>query len=106
MHLVACVALTAVTAALTAAASGGPLQVAVFQADVSPPVGSPLAYTPTREVESPLTARGVVLRGAGQPIVLCAVDYIGMANAGYAAWRALYPGMIARLGDRPGRGPV
>lgn len=65
-----------------------PLKIAVFVADVSPPVGSPLAYDPTREVEKPLTARGVVLIGAGEPIVLCAVDWIGIANGGYAAWRS------------------
>lgn len=69
------------------AQAAAPLKVAVFQADVSPPVGAPLAYNPTKEVETPLTARGVVLIGAGEPIVLCAVDWIGIANGGLTAWR-------------------
>ena len=42
------------------------LRVGVFEVDASPPVGSPLAYDPTKAVESPLSCRGVVLVGAGQ----------------------------------------
>jgi len=33
-----------------------------------------------------LRARGVVLLGAGEPIVLCAVDWIGIANEGHDAF--------------------
>ncbi len=72
---------------LAFAQAKAPLKVALFQADVSPPVGAPLAYNPTKEVETPLTASGVVLMGAGEPIVLCAVDWIGIANGGLTAWR-------------------
>jgi hypothetical protein len=68
-------------------AAASPLQVATFVADVSPPVGSPLAYDPTRAIETPLTASGVVLLGSGKPIVLCSVDWIGIANGGRTAWR-------------------
>jgi hypothetical protein len=35
----------------------------------------------------PLTARGIVLLGTGEPIVLCAVDWIGISNGGYQRWR-------------------
>jgi hypothetical protein len=63
------------------------LHLAVFQADVTPPLGSPVAYAPARSIEDPLSARGVVLLGAGAPIVLCAVDWIGIANEGHDAWR-------------------
>jgi hypothetical protein len=63
------------------------LRLAVFQADVTPPLGSPVAYAPARSIEDPLSARGVVLLGAGAPIVLCAVDWIGIANEGHDAWR-------------------
>lgn len=34
-----------------------------------------------------LRARGIVLLGAGEPIVLCAVDWIGIANGGHDAFR-------------------
>lgn len=63
------------------------LRVAVFQADATPPIGSPVAYAPARSIEDPLSARGVVLLGAGEPVVLCAVDWIGIANEGHDAWR-------------------
>jgi hypothetical protein len=63
------------------------LRVGVFRVDVSPPLGSPVAYAPARKIEDPLSARGVVLLGAGQPIVLCAVDSLGIGNEGYEQWR-------------------
>jgi len=64
-----------------------PLRVGKFIVDVSPPVGSPLAYDRCDGVGMPLTARGVVLVGSGEPIVLCAVDWIGLSNDGYERWR-------------------
>jgi hypothetical protein len=63
------------------------LRVAVFQADATPPLGSPVAYAPVIKIEDPLSARGIVLLGAGEPIVLCAVDWIGIANGGHDEWR-------------------
>jgi hypothetical protein len=63
------------------------LRLAVFQADATPPLGSPVAYAPARKIEDPLSARGIVLLGAGEPIVLCAVDWIGIGNGGHDAWR-------------------
>jgi hypothetical protein len=63
------------------------LRVGVFQADATPPLGSPVAYANARKIEDPLTARGIVLLGAGDPIVLCAVDWIGIANGGHDLWR-------------------
>ena len=77
----------AIFAILASIAAANELQIATFVADVTPPVGSPLAYDPTREVETPLTARGIVLLGSGKPIVLCSVDWIGIANGGRTAWR-------------------
>src|SRR5688572_15569764 len=63
------------------------LRLGVFRVDVSPPLGSPVAYAPARKIEDPLSARGIVLVGAGQPIVLCAVDAIGIGNEGFDQWR-------------------
>lgn len=57
-----------------------PLNVGTFDIDASPPVGSPLAYDPTDGVLLSLRCRGVVLVGRQQPIVLCAVDWIGIGN--------------------------
>src|SRR5271166_3965890 len=64
-----------------------PLKVGVFSVDASPPIGSPLAYDPTRGVAHPLSCRGVVLIGMERPIVLCAVDWIGISNDGQLEFR-------------------
>jgi hypothetical protein len=68
-------------------AMGADLQIAVFNADVSPPVGSVLAYDPVKGIQTPLRCKGIVLIGADAPIVLCAVDWIGIGNAGYSLFR-------------------
>ncbi len=64
-----------------------PLRVAVFAADATPPLGSPVAYAAVRSVTDPLFAKGLVLLGAGDPVVLCAVDFIAISNEGHDAWR-------------------
>jgi hypothetical protein len=64
-----------------------PLRVGTFVVDASPPIGSPLAYGSCKAVAMPLTARGIVLVTDKRPIVLCAVDWIGIANGGYDQWR-------------------
>src|ERR1041385_6759684 len=64
------------------------LRVATFDIDATPPIGSMMAYDPvTNRWDLGLRARGIVLLGAGEPIVLCAVDWIGIANEGHDAFR-------------------
>jgi len=89
VNLVLMVLLLAASSAsvYSAQVTAAELRIAVFDVDVSPPIGSPVAYAPTRKIVDPLSARGIVLLGAGRPIVLCAVDYIGIANGGNLAWR-------------------
>lgn len=74
---------------LTALAS--PIQLATFEADVTPPLGTPLcggAVPPAKEITDPLSARGMVLLVENQqPIVLCAVDWVGIGGTGHTAWR-------------------
>jgi hypothetical protein len=65
-----------------------PLRVGVFAVDASPPIGSPMAYNLTKAVIHPLSCRGVVLIGQDQPIVLCVVDWIGIANDGQAEFKS------------------
>jgi hypothetical protein len=63
-------------------------KVGVFEADVTPPIGSPVAYAKTRSVVDPLSARGLVfLIDNQQPVVLCAIDWIGIANEGQDLWK-------------------
>ncbi len=69
---------------------GADLRVATFQADVTPPLNTPLCFAlvkPGAQVVNPLTARGVVLLGGGAPIVLAAVDWLGISNESHDAWR-------------------
>ena len=64
-----------------------PVRVGVFDVDASPPIGSPLAYVPTKGIDHPLRCTGVVIAGEGRPIVLCALDWIGISNGGYSVFR-------------------
>ncbi len=70
-----------------AAEDADSVRVGIFDVDASPAVGSPLAYDPTKEVETPLSCRGLVILGSGKPVVLCAVDWIGIANGGNTLFR-------------------
>jgi hypothetical protein len=67
------------------------LQVATFKVDVTPPVGSPLCdalVPPATGVNDPLSARGIILKAdSQQPVVLVAVDWVGIGNEGLDAWR-------------------
>lgn len=63
------------------------LRLGVFDVDASPAVGSPLAYDTCIEVLDPLSCRGIVLLGAGEPIVLVAVDWLGIANESHHEFR-------------------
>jgi len=76
---------------LVSVAAGEPLQIATFSVDATPPIGSPLCHAnvaPAKSVDDPLSARGLVLLIPKQkPIVLAAVDWVGIANAGHDAWR-------------------
>lgn len=76
------------TALPSAAEEVASLRLATFDIDATPPVGSMMAYDPVRRVdEMGLRCRGIVLLGAGEPIVLCAVDWIGIGNEGHDAFR-------------------
>lgn len=80
------ISLAIVIGLATVVSAADTLRVGVFEVDVSPPVGSPLAYDPCRGVAMPLQAKGMVLLGADRPVVLCAVDWIGIANAAHGEW--------------------
>ena len=54
---------------------------ASFEVDATPPLGYQMAYNPVVKTwDMGLRAKGIVLLGAGQPVVLVAVDWIGIAN--------------------------
>lgn len=64
------------------------LKVAVFDVNATPPVGTQLTYGQMANSDDlSLRAKGIALIGAGDPIVLCAVDWIGIANESQAAFK-------------------
>ena len=67
-----------------------PFRIATFSADVTCPVGHPLLgglYANAQEIVNPLLARGFVLLGPEEPIVLCAIDWCEIRNRSYDMWR-------------------
>lgn len=83
------------------AAETNALRIALFDIDATPPIASHLAYDPvTNKWDLGLRARGVVLLGADAPIVLCAVDWIGIANEGHDAFR---DALARAAGTKPSR---
>jgi hypothetical protein len=67
-----------------------PLRAVTFEADVTPPIGTPLCdalVVPAKEIVDPLTARGVILYSYEKPIVLVAVDWVGIGNSAHNAFR-------------------
>ncbi len=88
-------------ALLLSPAQAEQVRVAVFDVDATPPLGAPMAYDPVKRLdELTLRCRGIVLLGADKPIVLCAVDWIGIANEGNAVFRQA---LAAAAGTEPSR---
>jgi len=82
--------LVALMISTNAIAAEQPLSIAAFQIDATPPLGTPLCdggVTPAKKIIDPLSARGLVLLPNGSPIVLCAVDWVGIGNDGHDEWR-------------------
>lgn len=67
-------------------------KLATFTADITPPVGTPLCFgliANGKQLDDPLEARGVVIYPEREkPIVLCALDWLGVGNQSHDRWRA------------------
>src|SRR6478752_6850879 len=103
--LISSVALSVVLGLAASPLTAGParLSIVTFQADATPPLGSPLcdgAVEPARKIDDRLGARGLVLLGADAPIVLCAVDWVGIGNGGCDAWREALADAAGTTADR------
>lgn len=81
-------------------AAADSLQIAFFDCDVSPPIGTPLAYDPCREVTDPLSCRGMVMIGAGEPIVIATIDWLGVGNS---TWNDFREALAEAVGTDPQR---
>ncbi|HYF36791.1 MAG TPA: hypothetical protein VD994_15960 [Prosthecobacter sp.] len=77
------------------------LKLAIFEVDATPPVGSMMAYDLCKaQGDLRLSCRGIVLSGEDRPIVLCAVDWIGIGNEGHDAFRAALAKAAGTSADR------
>src|SRR5262245_17007545 len=77
--------------------------ICTFQCDATPPLGSPLCYASVeaaQEIVDPLFVRGVVLLAEDEPIVLCAVDWVGIGNGSYETFRAALAKAAGTTADR------
>ncbi|MBU6276658.1 MAG: hypothetical protein KGQ61_08470 [Planctomycetes bacterium] len=74
---------------------------ATFDVDATPPVGARMAYeVAIRDADLPLRCRGVVIVGSGAPIVLCAIDWIGIGNGAHDAFREALAAAAGTSADR------
>jgi hypothetical protein len=75
----------------------------VFSAEITPPLGHPLmggGIAPARAIEDPLFAHGLVLRGAGRPVVLAVLDWCEVRNDAHDRWRSA---LAEAAGTEPAR---
>jgi len=84
----------------TAISFAGPLRIAPFSVDITPPLGSMLAYNKATHIDDPLYARGVAILSDQAPVVLCAVDHIGISNGGQDEWKAALAKAAGTTPDR------
>ena len=64
------------------------LSLASFDIDVTPPVGYKMAFdTVMNTWDLGLRAKGIVILGAGQPVVMCALDWHSIENEGQDQFR-------------------
>jgi len=66
------------------------VRIATFVADATPPIGSPLGVgqvPPAVGVTDRLSCRGAVLLSGEAPVVVAALDWVGILGGGHRRWR-------------------
>jgi len=79
------------------------LKLSSFTVDITPPKGHSLCggwIKPVIDVTDALEAHGIVLQGAGKPIVLLSIDWTALSNGGHLLWRQR---LAAAIGTTPER---
>ena len=77
------------------------LRLSTFDVDATPPIGNKIAYDSVINTwDMGLRAKGVVLLGAGQPIILCAIDWVCISNDGYDAFREALANAAGTIPER------
>jgi hypothetical protein len=72
------------------AADAPKLTLSTFAEEITCPIGHPLmggGIAPAKEIADPLFAHGFVLRGAGKPVAVVALDWCEVRNDAYDLWR-------------------
>ncbi|MGC8794876.1 MAG: hypothetical protein ACP5U2_15965, partial [Bryobacteraceae bacterium] len=70
--------------ACSKALAATPVRVATFRCDATPAPGEPLIWTvPLKEVIDPLWAKGAVIEQGGRRLVICSMDWCGLAGAAF-----------------------
>jgi hypothetical protein len=78
------------SACVVAVAARGAFRVAPFEADITIPIGHACmggGVADAKEIVDPLFAKGFVLLGAGEPVVVVALDWCQCNNDSYDRWR-------------------
>jgi hypothetical protein len=73
------------------APGGASFRIATFSADITPPVGHALCggmVPPAARISDPLSGRGIILWGGGEPVVIAALDWTELRNDAYDRWRS------------------
>src|SRR5690606_32808666 len=96
-------ALAQLTSPLAAGEGMGDLHLATFRVDVSPPIGHSCCggwIKPVVDYDDPQEAIGLILLGAGKPVVICVVDWTGLLNSAHLAWRTTLAEAVGTTPDR------
>ena len=83
-----------------AAGKAGGLRVATFASDATPPIGYDMGYSVVKKLGEPLLVKGVVILGAGKPIILAAVDWVTVDGRARDEWHALLAQAAGTTPDR------
>jgi hypothetical protein len=76
----------------TTAAEAPAFRLATFTAEVTVPLGHPCmggGIMPAKKIDDPLFVHGLVLLGAGKPLVIAVVDWCEIRNDAYERWRTV-----------------
>ena len=79
------------------------MRIASFRFDITPPFGHSLCggwIQAVLQVDDALEAIGFVLSGAGNPIVVCALDWLSLLNRGYGQWQRVLADAAGTTPDR------
>lgn len=76
------------------------LKVAGFSVDATPPAGSRLTYDTMDRVVDPLWLKGLVFLTEDKPVVIVAVDWIGIASEGHLRFREKIANAVGTTVDR------